>query len=117
VIASISSDKPQIVEYFIGSRVLRLFVDPLLHQRQPVGSLMDIVAVGNVMERLKDLLETVGSCRKRALRRFSGRPLKIILDGPRQIQSPGISHLSPSGTPDFTENGAPGMPQVCDVNG
>ena len=66
---------------------------------------MDIVAVRNIAERLQDLLEAIGSCRKRALQWFPDTPLKIIVDGLRQAQGSGISHLSPSGTPDFSEHG------------
>lgn len=57
-LAPIISDEPQIDENRIGGGALRFVADPLLNRRQPVGRLMDIVAVGDVAERSQKLFET-----------------------------------------------------------
>jgi hypothetical protein len=101
-----SSDKAQLEKYRIGGSSLRFVTDPLLHQYQPMGCLMNIVAVRYIAEGLQDLLKTVGSAGERPRRRFHHGTVKLPDDRSRQIQHPAKRHLSPSGSAS-TRNGRP----------
>jgi hypothetical protein len=60
---SFSGSKPQSGEDGIGGGSLGLPPDPLLDLGQPLGGLMDVVAVGDVGEGFEQLLETFVAAR------------------------------------------------------
>ena len=82
-----SGSKPQSVEDRIGGGAIGFPLDPLLHPRQPLGRLMDIVAVGEVGECLEQLLEAfsaaedsgAGCIARTASRRPRRRPRLLML--------------------------------------
>jgi hypothetical protein len=65
-----SGSKPQNVENGISSGSLGLPLDPFLDLGQPLGSLMDVVPLGDVDERFEELLDAFAA---RAQRRRSRR--------------------------------------------
>jgi len=85
-----SRSKPKRGEDRIGGGSLGLTPDPVLHARQPLGGLMDVVAVGDVGECLEELLETFGAAEDRAAGdtagmaawRATGRPYLVDLIHP-----------------------------------
>ena len=60
-----SRSKPQRGEDRISGGSLGLTPDPFLHPDEPFGGLMDVVAVGDVGERLKQLFETFAATEER----------------------------------------------------
>ena len=56
-----SGGKPQSGEDRIGGGAIGFPLDPLLHLRQPLGGLMNVVAVGEVGERFEQLFEAFGA--------------------------------------------------------
>jgi hypothetical protein len=80
-----SSDELQVSENRISGGALRFVVDPLLHQRQPMGRLMDIVAVDDIAEGLQELLETLGPGGKWGRGRSRGSIFKLVLDRSQQL--------------------------------
>jgi hypothetical protein len=74
-----ASDQPQIEKNRIGGGALRLVLDPFLHQRQSVGCLVDIVAIGDILERPQDLFEAVDSGAQGGLQTFPLTTVELIL--------------------------------------
>jgi hypothetical protein len=90
------SDEAQVCENRISGGALGLIADPLLHQRQPVGRLVNIIAIRDIPKGLQDLTKTIdpgGNARNTAV--------KAVRDGSRQIRYPSTRHMSPSGAADL----------------
>jgi hypothetical protein len=67
-----SGGKPQSVENGIGGGSLRFSADPFLNPRQPLGGLMNVVAVDKVGKGLEQLLKTLLAAGDRLRRRDRG---------------------------------------------
>ena len=70
LLRSFSGGEPQTSEDRIGAGLLGLPIDPGLHSGEAFGSLMDIIAVGDIGEGLEQLLKAVALAQNRC----SGRP-------------------------------------------
>jgi hypothetical protein len=81
-----SFQKWQIDKNRVRSGASRLVLDPMLHQGQPFGGLMDIVSIRNVAEGIKDLLKAFSPGRRNGLRSY--RPKAIILNLGAQTRYP-----------------------------
>jgi hypothetical protein len=83
LLRSFSRGKPQPGEDRIGSGLLGLAIDPVLHSGKALGRLMDVIAVGDVGESFEQLFEALAlvqdlcgsrvSVAGRAARRSHGR--------------------------------------------
>jgi hypothetical protein len=81
-----SFQKWQIDKNRVRSGASRLVLDPMLHQGQTFGGLMDIVSVRDVAEGIKDLLKAFRPRRRNGLR--SSRPKAIIVTLEAQTRYP-----------------------------
>lgn len=68
----ISRSKPQRGEDRIGGGSLGLTPDPVLHSGEPLGGLMDVIAVGDVGECFEQLFETLRTAECRAAAGVAG---------------------------------------------
>jgi len=99
-----SGGKPQNVENGIGCGTLGLLPDPFLDASQPLGCLMDIVALDDIGHRLDQLVETFVAVARRRVTRRVGTASRHPDDGARSIdQSHPVASLygfsAPAETP------------------
>jgi len=84
------------VENGISRRTIGLPLDPFLDPGQAFGRLMDIVSVGDVGKRLKQLFEALASSGRKGRGRPRGTAARSV---ERSLRFSGLSHptASPSG--------------------
>jgi hypothetical protein len=81
-----SGGETQSGENRVGRGPFRLATDPVLDERQSLGGLMDVVAVGDVGERLEQLLEAIGAAADGRVRRQTGSASRDARDRPQLVE-------------------------------
>ncbi len=74
-----SFQKWQIEKNPVCGGASRLILDPMLHQGQPFGGLMDIVSIRNVAEGIKDLLKALCPGGRNGLRSYRPKAITVNL--------------------------------------
>jgi hypothetical protein len=83
--------KTQSGEDRIGGGTIGFSLDPILHPRQTLGGLMDVVAIREVGERFEQLLETFGAAEEGRSRHIAGPASRRARRWPHSLV---LTHLS-----------------------